>query len=83
MQDAIRTRQNGEKGQEYISGRGLFHSNGLFCCRENCTLRAKRVFLPLWIVSESSQDLHNSGVSFSFVIIGRASVAPKLFRATA
>jgi hypothetical protein len=25
-------RRIGEKGQVHISGRGLFHSNGLFCC---------------------------------------------------
>ena len=62
-------RRNGEKGQVESQEEGCFIQMASFVNVDNCTLSAKLPLLPLWIVSESIQHLHNSHVSFSIVTI--------------
>jgi hypothetical protein len=70
MQDALRTLAEWRKGDKYTSQEeGCFIQMASFVIVHNCTLSAKIPLLPLWIVSESIQHLHNSHVSFSIVTI--------------
>ena len=70
MQDAFRPFGGTAKRDKYTSQEeGCFIQMASFVTVRNCTLSAKLPSLPLWIVSESSQHLHNSHVSFSIVTI--------------
>jgi hypothetical protein len=70
MQDAFRPFGGTAKRDKYTSQEeGCFIQMASFVIVHNCTLSAKLPLLPLWIVTDSIQHLHNSHVSFSIVTI--------------